>query len=115
MPAAAQANDDDDAAVEDTGPDPEEAEKRFVKIERAFNRAMACIAKDDVKGYERNMNRAVADLMEIKLLPLFIDRLSHNLKDNIYRIRSNERAILDICVNKAKMSRKTFIETFKAN
>jgi RNA polymerase primary sigma factor len=115
LPAAAQNNDDDDDVVEDTGPDPAEAEKRFVKIERTFNRAMVCIGKDDLKGYDRNMTRAVTELMEIKLLPLFIDRLSRNLKDNIYRIRSNERAILDICVNQAKMSRKTFIETFKAN
>jgi len=116
LPAAAQASDDDDDDdVEDTGPDPEEAEKRFVKIERTFNRAMSCIEKDDVKGYERNMSRAVTDLMEIKLLPLFIDKLSANLKDIINRIRSNERAILDICVNQAKMPRKTFIETFKAN
>ncbi len=116
LPAAAQASDDDDDdEVEDTGPDPEEAERRFVKIERAFNRAMGCIDKSDVKGYDRNMSRAVTELMEIKLLPLFIDKLSANLKDIINRIRSNERAILDICVNQAKMPRKTFIETFKAN
>jgi RNA polymerase primary sigma factor len=116
LPAAAQnTDDDDDTAVEDTGPDPEEAEKRFVKIERTFNRAMTCIGKDDVKGYERNMNRAVTELMEIKLLPLFIDRLSANLKDIINRIRTNERTILDICVKQAHMPRKTFIETFKAN
>ncbi|MGB5328160.1 MAG: RNA polymerase sigma factor RpoD, partial [Gammaproteobacteria bacterium] len=116
LPAAAQASDDDEEAeVEDTGPDPEEAEKRFTTIERAFNRAMNCIAKDDVRGYERNMNRAVNDLMEIKLLPLFIDRLGANLKDIINRIRTNERTILDICVKQANMPRKTFIETFKAN
>ena len=116
LPAAAQnTDDDDDADVEDTGPDPEEAEKRFVKIERTFNRAMACIGKDDVKGYERNMSRAVSELMEIKLLPLFIDKLSANLKDIINRIRTNERTILDICVKQAQMPRKTFIETFKAN
>ena len=116
LPAAAQnTDDDDDAAVEDTGPDPLEAQRRFVKIERTFNRAMTCIEKDDVKGFERNMTRAVADLMEIKLLPLFIDKLSANLKDIINRIRTNERAILDICVKQAKMPRKTFIETFKAN
>ena len=116
LPAAAQvSDDDDDADVEDTGPDPEEAERRFVKIERAFNRAMACIGKDDVKGYDRNINRAVTELMEIKLLPLFIDRLSANLKDFINRIRTNERTILDICVKQANMPRKTFIETFKAN
>ncbi|MEM7563134.1 MAG: RNA polymerase sigma factor RpoD [Pseudomonadota bacterium] len=117
MPAASQAadEDDDDSEVEDTGPDPEEAAKRFVSIERAFNRAMNCAAKDDDKGYERNMSRTVNELMEIKLLPLFIDSLSANLKDAIYRIRSNERTILDICVKQANMPRKTFIETFKAN
>ncbi|MCP4470767.1 MAG: RNA polymerase sigma factor RpoD [Gammaproteobacteria bacterium] len=116
LPAAAQVSgDDNDAEVEDTGPDPAEAERRFVKIERAFNRAMACIDKDDVKGYDRNMSRAVTELMEIKLLPLFIDRLSANLKDIINRIRTNERTILDICVKQAAMPRKTFIETFKAN
>jgi RNA polymerase primary sigma factor len=116
MPAAAQVSDDDeDAEVEDTGPDPEEAARRFTTIERSFNRATNCIAKDDIKGYERNMNRAVTDLMEIKLLPLFIDKLSANLKDIINRIRSNERTILDICVKQASMPRKTFIETFKAN
>ena len=116
LPAAAQvSDDDDDAEVVDTGPDPEEAERRFVKIERAFNRAMACIGKDDVKGYDRNMSRAVTELMEIKLLPLFIDKLSANLKDIINRIRTNERTILDICVKQANMPRKTFIETFKAN
>ncbi|MDH3763281.1 MAG: RNA polymerase sigma factor RpoD [Gammaproteobacteria bacterium] len=116
LPAAAQASDDDeDGEVDDTGPDPEEAEKRFTTIERAFNRAMNCIPKKDEKGYERNMNRAVKELMEIKLLPLFIDRLSVNLKDIINRIRSNERTILDLCVKQAHMPRKTFIETFKAN
>jgi RNA polymerase primary sigma factor len=116
LPAAAQVSEDDeDAEVEDTGPDPEEAARRFTSIERAFNRAMSCIAKDDVKGYERNINRAVSELMEIKLLPLFIDKLSANLKDIINRIRSNERTILDICVKQASMPRKTFIETFKAN
>jgi len=115
LPAAAQVSDDDDDAVEDTGPDPEEAAKRFTTIERAFNRAMNCVAKGDVKGYERNINRAVNDLMEIKLLPLFIDKLSLNLKDVINRVRTNERTILDICVKQANMPRRTFIETFKAN
>ena len=116
LPAAAQVSDDDeDAGVDDTGPDPEEAAKRFNTIERAFNRAMNCIPKGDVKGYERNMSRAVNELMQIKLLPLFIDRLSMNLKDVINRIRTNERTILDICVKQANMPRRTFIETFKAN
>src|SRR5210317_451002 len=83
MPAASQSSDDDDddTEVEDTGPDPEEAEKRFRKIEKLFNKAMDAIHEDDTKAYERNMSKAVTELMEIKLLPLFIDKLSENLKD----------------------------------
>ena len=117
MPAAAQVSDDDDddAEVEDTGPDPEEAERRFRKIEKSFAKAMEAMQKDDDKAYDRNMSKTVTELMEIKLLPLFIDRLSANLKDIIGRIRTNERTILDICVKQSRMPRKAFIETFKSN
>ena len=116
MPVVSQASDDDDdEEVEDTGPDPIEAEKRFKKIERSFNKAMESISDANSTVYERNMSKAVKELMEIKLLPLFIDRLGANLKEIINRIRTNERMILDICVKQAHMPRKTFIETFKAN
>ncbi|MCZ6486717.1 MAG: RNA polymerase sigma factor RpoD [Gammaproteobacteria bacterium] len=116
MPAPPQINgEDDDDEVEDTGPDPVEAEKRFRKIEKSFNKAMDAMFKDDTKVYDRNMNKAVSELMEIKLLPLFIDRLGASLMEVINRIRTNERTILDICVKQSAMPRKTFIETFKAN
>ena len=116
MPAAAQNTDDDDEAeVEDTGPDPEEAERRFKKIEKHFNKAMASIQDEDSKVYQRNMGKAVSELMEIKLLPLFIDKLGANLKEIISRIRTNERTLLDICVKQSRMPRKAFIETFKSN
>ncbi len=116
MPAAAQnTEDDEDAEVEDTGPDPEEAEKRFRKIGKSFEKAMEAMHKDDNKVYDRNINKAVTELMEIKLLPLFIDRLSANLKGIINRIRTNERAILNLCVKQSHMPRKAFIETFKSN
>jgi len=108
-------DDDDDDEIEDTGPDPVEAEKRFRKIEKSFNKAMDAMAKDNAKVYERNMNKAVNELMEIKLLPVFIDRLGASLMEVINRIRTNERTILEICVKQSVMPRKTFIETFRAN
>ena len=117
MPAVAQNNEDDDEdeEVEDTGPDPVEAAKRFKKIGRGFNKAMEAMAADDSKVYDRHMNKAVKELMEIKLLPLFIDRLGANLKEVINRVRTNERTILNICVKQSNMPRKTFIDTFRAN
>ena len=117
MPAVAQntEDDDEDEEVEDTGPDPIEAAKRFRKISRGFNKAMEAMAADDSKIYDRHMNKAVKELMEIKLLPLFIDRLGANLKEVINRVRTNERTILNICVKQSNMPRKTFIDTFRAN
>ena len=114
LPAAAQ-NSDENADVADTGPDPQEADKRFKKIEMHFTEAMHAIHQGDTKTYHSNMGIAVSELMEIKLLPVFIDKLSSNLKDTINRIRHNEHAILNICVKQARMPRKTFITTFKSN
>jgi len=117
MPAVTQnsEDDDEDEEVEDTGPDPVEAAKRFRKIGRGFNKAMEAMAADDSKVYDRHMSKAVKELMEIKLLPLFIDRLGTNLKEVINRVRTNERTILNICVKQSNMPRKTFIDTFRAN
>jgi RNA polymerase primary sigma factor len=117
MPAPPQTTEEGEEAeeVEDTGPDPIEAEKRFKRIEKSFAKAMDSINNEDSKIYDRNMGKAVKELMEIKLLPLFIDRLGASLKEIINRIRTNERMILEICVKQAHMPRKTFIETFKAN
>ena len=122
LPAAAQASDDDDdAEVEDTGPDPEEAEETIHQaIERAFNRAMNCIAKDDVRGYERNMNRAAVKRLDGNQAVAAVHRQAHraNLKDIINRIRSQRTHHSDdICVKQAKHAcrARPFIETFKAN
>jgi RNA polymerase primary sigma factor len=117
MPAVAQntEDDDEDEEVEDTGPDPVEAAKRFKKIGKGFNKAMEAMAAADSKVYDRHMSKAVKELMEIKLLPLFIDRLGANLKEVINRVRTNERTILNICVKQSAMPRKTFIDTFRAN
>jgi RNA polymerase primary sigma factor len=108
-------DDDDDEVVEDTGPDPEEAAQRFALIDTFFQEAMEGFENNDVLVYESNMSKAVNELMLIKLLPVFIDKLGINLKDVISRIRINERTILDISVKQSKMPRKVFIETFKSN
>jgi RNA polymerase primary sigma factor len=119
MPVISQPSDDDDDEEEeevvDTGPDPEEAEKRFIMIEKFFQDAMEGQENNDVLVYESNISKAVNELMLIKLLPAFVEKLGTNLKDVINRIRINERTILEICVRQSKMPRKVFIDTFKSN
>ena len=118
MPAPQGNKDDDDdeeTTEPDTGLDPEEAEERFQAIEESFARAMEAIGDDNNERFNKRLDETVNLLMLIKLLPSFVDELGVNLKDVIHRIRSNERAILDICVNQAKMPRKDFISSFKQN
>jgi RNA polymerase primary sigma factor len=123
MPAQSQNNDDDedddddddDAVEPDTGLDPEEAEERFSTIEKSFAKTMEAAGSDDPKKWNELLDETVKLLMEIKLLPSFVDELGNNLRDIITRIRSNERAILNICVNQAQMPRKDFINSFKQN
>jgi len=115
MPPPPKTGDEDEEEIEDTGPDPEEAEKRFTLIEQHYAQAMEAIEKNDLESSVKHMLNAVAELMDIKLLPVFIDTLVFNLKGIINRIRDNERVILDICVRQCKMPRKIFIETFKSN
>ena len=109
-------DDDDTSSVEpDTGLDPEEAEIRFSAIEKSFAKTMEIAETGDEKKWNKQLDETVKLLMEIKLLPTFVDELGNNLRDIITRIRSNERAILDICVNQARMPRKDFINSFKEN
>ncbi len=109
-------DDDDSSSSEpDTALDPEEAEQRFQAIEAVFAKAMKAYEADKSADAEKHLDETVKLLMQIKLLPTFVDELSVNLKDVIQRIRNNERQILEICVNQAKMPRKDFINSFKQN
>jgi RNA polymerase primary sigma factor len=84
-------------------------------IEKFFQDAMEGHENNDVLVYESNISKAVNELMLIKLLPAFVEKLGTNLKDVINRIRINERTILELCVRQSKMPRKVFIDTFKSN
>ena len=108
-------DDDEDEVEPDTGLDPEEAEARFRDLEKHFAKALKAIEEDKCAEADKHIAKTVKLLMLIKLMPAFVEELGANLKSVINRIRSNERAILDICVTQAKMPRKDFISTFKMN
>jgi RNA polymerase primary sigma factor len=55
------------------------------------------------------------EFMKLKLAPKLNNRLINALKEVINRIRSQERTILEICVEQAHMPRKDFITSFPDN
>ncbi len=109
-----QAAEGDDAEPEDTGPDPEEARKRFKRLKSLHTRTLNAIAKhgfDDPRT--RKLRQQLAEcFMSFKLVQRLVDELTANLRDVVERIRAQERLIMELCVGKAQMPRKTFIESF---
>ena len=108
---------DDDTAAVDTGPDPEEARARFAQMRKLHDKTVAASkkhGKQDAKT-RKLRNDLTAAFMEFKLAPKLVDRLVENLRHLVERIRSHEKVIMDICVNKAHMPRKEFVTSFPDN
>ncbi|MGL4476429.1 MAG: RNA polymerase sigma factor RpoD [Shewanella sp.] len=113
-------DDDDDSADEEEGnkgPDPEEARERFAQLRSAYEAGLKII---DVKG--RNHPEAVRALFEIgeifkefRLMPKQFDRLVKSMRSMMDRVRVQERLILKLCVEQAKMPKKNFVKAFTGN
>ncbi len=105
------------AEVVETGPDPEEARVRFAVLRKLHQKSATAtvkFGKDHVKS--KKLRKDLADcFMEFKLVPRMIERLVNNLRNMVERIRTQERVIMELCVNKAHMPRKEFITSFPDN
>ncbi|TDJ34587.1 MAG: RNA polymerase sigma factor RpoD [Gammaproteobacteria bacterium] len=101
----------------DTGPDPEEAMSRFKKIGRARKRWENRVTKTDIADARahRTLEQIADEICLLKITPRWMEHLVRRLRDMMSRIRIQERAIMAICINQAKMPRKLFIETFPQN
>ena len=117
------ANDDDesdgdeDEEVIDTGPDPEEAAKRFnsiAKIHHQFLNALDKLGSKDPKT-QKIRKKICGELMELKLSPKMFDQLIDNLRQHVTEVRLLEKEIMFLCIKQAGMPRKDFISTFPKN
>jgi RNA polymerase primary sigma factor len=117
------ANDDDDADADedeeaiDTGPDPEEAAKRFssiAKVHHQFLNALDKLGSKDPKTLKIR-KRICGELMELKLSPKMFDQLIDNLRQHVTEVRLLEKEIMFLCIKQAGMPRKDFISTFPKN
>ena len=119
--SAAQNNDDDDDEEEekavDTGPDMDEALARFKAMRKLHMRHGKALAKHgfDSKQARKIQAELIEGIMEIKFVPKIIEALWEGIRFQVETIRSHEKAIMDIAVNEAGISRKDFIEMFVDN
>ena len=113
----AAASEDDEEEEVDTGPDPEEAADRFARMRHGYQRLVAATDEhgSDAEEAGKVRHALVDQFMQIKFTPKVVERLTSNLRDVIGRVRSNERAIMRMCVHEARMPRKRFTEAFPGN
>ncbi|MEJ0006511.1 MAG: RNA polymerase sigma factor RpoD [Steroidobacteraceae bacterium] len=121
LPGAEEREDGDDAddaeEAVDTGPDPEEAARRFASIHKVFGHALSAIEKLGAKEPKTlKVRKKLSDeFMELKLSPRMFDALILNLRGHISEIRQLEKEIMIIAVRDSGMPRKDFIATFPKN
>ncbi|RUR26772.1 RNA polymerase sigma factor RpoD [Vreelandella andesensis] len=107
-------DEDDDSTASEGGPDPEEAKARFEQIREQNAAVEAVFAKHGRGSAELKSEQArLAELFSpIKLVPKHFERLVGQVRISVEQVRAQEKAVMQLCVKKAKVPRKTFIKSF---
>ncbi len=110
------AGDADDADI-DGGPDPELAKQRFTELRDLYQKYRAAEKRYGRKHKSTDkQNKAIGDaFIKFKLVPRQLDKLTKKMRSLLDAVREQERHAMHLCVNKAKMPRKLFIDTFPKN
>jgi RNA polymerase primary sigma factor len=114
---AASDDDDDDDEPVDTGPDPDEVERRFKSLKKHHQALKKAIDRHGISSdkAKKVQVKITKELMEIKFVPKQVDILWDQVRYLVEEARAAERQIMEICVRRARMPRKTFIKIFVHN
>ncbi len=109
------ANEEEEAI--ETGPDPEEAARRFAMLAKLHTQVLNALDTKGVKDPKtlKLRKKLAGEFMELKLAPKMFEMLIDNLRDHVAEVRLLEKEIMLICVKQAGMPRKDFIATFPKN
>ncbi|MFT5705514.1 MAG: RNA polymerase primary sigma factor [Shewanella sp.] len=110
-------SDDDEEEEGPKGPDPEEAKERFTQLRTVHENTLRII---NLKG--RGHPESTLALFEIgeifkefRLMPKQFDRLVKSMRAMMDRVRVQERLIMKLCVEQAKMPKKNFVKGYTAD
>jgi RNA polymerase primary sigma factor len=92
----------------------DEALKRFGVIRTYYNKMMRALAKNGPRSraYLQARDAISAELMNIRFSAKQVEALCDGLRRLVDEVRSHEREIMELCVNKARMPRQHFIKEF---
>lgn len=109
--------DDVSEGEESSGPDPEEAKMRFAELDQNHQAALTAIEQHGRNSAEAKAAlAATAELfVAIKLVPRITDLMVFRVRNALDQIRANEKAIMQLCIRRAKLPRKIFLSDFPGN
>lgn len=107
----------DDAEEESKTVDYEEVKQKVDLLRKTLKTAVAAVKKH---GYGHDKTEKLFDALdeifcEFKWTPQYLKKMVSVSEELIAAIREEERFILDVCVKKAKVPRKDFINAFAEN
>lgn len=107
----------DENEPKNKGPDPKIAKARFRLLKKQLVKTEKAIAK-----WGRADSRVKVELdalgnlfCMLKLTPAHLDPLMERVRSDIQQIRAQESTIRELCVNKAKMPKAIFLESFASH
>jgi RNA polymerase primary sigma factor len=92
----------------------EESLKRFAVIRTLYNKMTRALAKNGSRSraYLQARDAISNELMNIRFSAKQVEALCDGLRRLVDEVRGHERAIMELCVNKARMARPHFIKEF---
>ncbi len=113
--SADKSDDDDDDT--NTGIDPEYAKERFEALRVVLIASIECIEKHGRES--KQADKSLEELGDVfkffKLPPRQFDPIYNIARENLGKVRAEERAIMRLCARHAGMPRKTFVKEFPGN
>ena len=107
--------DGDGAVVEvDDGPKLEQAKAYFEELQESFNNAMTSL-KENGRTTKKTVELLAImseSFLKLKLTSRQVDKLTRHFRQLRNHIREFERNIMKLCIDKARIPRKLFIDTF---
>ncbi len=101
----------------DDGPNPEQAKIYFDELREHYSTAMGVL---NLKGRRDKETQILLETMsesflKLKLTSRQVDRLTRHFRQLRNHVREFERNIMRICIERGKIPRKLFIDTFPGN
>jgi len=105
---------DGESGFGEMGPDPEIAKRHFTALQDAFD-TVVTLQKKHGRHHKKSIaarEELAKEFSQFKLVPKQFDLMCHTLRKLVEEVRIQERSIMKFCVNRAKMPRTDFIESF---